>query len=245
MSINNKETFIHKKLTNNNSIEIKNSFLNNNNNENSNIINDSYRQLLNSNELRNINKNNENFSFESDFIKKNGCSAFYLGSEKIKQEAYLCPIHSKENNYICKFCYENCHLNCVKNKNENNNKIYCEFCCFCGFVQKHFFCDKKENENLISCNFLQLDYYLNYEFNFFCENHNYFICGICAIFCHKNCKINKIKEKNNQIINCECNNNLHTEFNEIGFEFYVKKYSNLIEKKLNSIQIYFEYFICE
>ena len=92
MSINNKETFIHKKLTNNNSIEIKNSYLNNNNNENSNIINDSYRQLLNSNELKNINKNVENFSFESDFIKKNGCSAFYLGSEKIKQEAYLCLI---------------------------------------------------------------------------------------------------------------------------------------------------------
>ena len=231
MSLN-KETFIHKKLSNNNknniSIETNSIKINN---ENS--INESHRQLLrNSNDLK-----NNDFSIEQNFIEKIGCSAFYLGTEPIKQEAYLCPIHSKENEFICKFCYENCHLNCFK-KNELKEKIYFEFCCFCGLIQKHFF-SKKQNEIecLISCNFLQLDYYLNFEFNFFCENHNFFICGICAIFCHKKCKINKIKEKNNQIINCECNNEFHTEFNEIGFKFDVKKYSNLVEKKLDSIQI--------
>jgi len=193
-------------------------------------------------------KSSKSFKINEEYFKKKECTSLTLGPEKIIQECYICPHCSmNKTNYICKYCYENCHMNCKKTeeliilKNNNKNNDYLnqkEFSCYCGIKLKHKPNNKIRND-IIVCNLLQLDIALQID-NFYCVNHEINICCICSISCHKNCQVTKIKkeENENKIINCLCESDYHTSFNELGLRFDINEYMNVSNIKIWPIQIF-------
>ena len=185
------------------------------------------------------------FKIEDDFLKKDNCTSLYLGQEPIMQKCYICSIcNPKKNHLICKYCYDNCHLNCRKIEGFNSEKIkednnYLnekEFSCYCGLRLKHKPNQIIKNE-LIACTLMELDEALNTDY-FYCENHNINICCICSVSCHKKCNITKIKkEDNNDIINCLCEEDKHTNFNELALDFNLDDYTKLSGVKIWKIQV--------
>ncbi len=192
-------------------------------------------------------KSSKSFKINEEYFKKKECTSLTLGPEKIIQECYICPNCSiNKTNYICKYCYENCHINCrksedlilVKNNNNNNYLNQKEFSCYCGIKLKHKPNNKMRND-IIVCNLMELDIALQID-HFYCENHEINICCICSISCHKNCQVTKIKkeESEHKIINCLCVSDNHTSFNELGLSFDLNEYMNLSNIKIWPIQIY-------
>ena len=58
-------------------------------------------------------ENKEKFIIESNYLKLVECTAMVLGTEKIYQNCFVCPIcNPKKNNFLCKFCYNKCHQKC-------------------------------------------------------------------------------------------------------------------------------------
>ena len=57
-------------------------------------------------------KSSKSFKINEEYFKKKECTSLTLGPEKIIQECYICPNCSiNKTNYICKYCYENYHIN--------------------------------------------------------------------------------------------------------------------------------------
>ena len=189
-------------------------------------------------------KSKDTFKIEEDYLTKEGCTSMILGPEPIMQNCYICSICNPEkNHYICKYCYNTCHLYCRRNDNSNSEKLKeennflndKEFGCYCGIRLKHK-PDKIIRKELISCNLIELDNVLDID-NFFCETHNINICCICSVTCHKDCQITK-NSKHQIITNknankCLCESDNHTSYNEIALSFPLNEY-----QKLSGIQVW-------
>ena len=176
-------------------------------------------------------KKKKNIDFDiSKFLLKKYCTSLYFGTEKIKQQCYICEIcNPSRDKKVCEFCYKNCHSQCRSIKSYNSElskeidkkKIKKEiFFCSCGIINKHKpkLGDKSE---LISCNLIQLDKILGVN-SIFCKTHQSQICCICSVTCHKECNV----YYDNEILNgnCICRSEFHTNFNELALSFPFEDY---------------------
>ena len=186
----------------------------------------------------------DTFTIDEDFLEKTQCTSISLGPEPIMQNCYVCPIcNPKRNHLLCSYCYFNCHQQCrdIEGKNsdkvkeENNFLKIMEFSCYCGIRLKHR-PDKPAKKELIACTMIQLDEALGVDV-FYCENHQKTICCVCSVYCHKGCQITKRKEKDDEIVNCMCEGEKHTSYNEIAFTFPLQEYQNLAGVAVWPIQI--------
>ena len=80
---------------------------------------------------------NNIFIIEEDYLKIEECTALTLGPVSINQKAFVCLYCSaKKDNYICKFCYYNCHQKCrdiaKAQQKQEEFKGEKEFACYCG-----------------------------------------------------------------------------------------------------------------
>ena len=181
----------------------------------------------------------DKFIIESAYLKMVECTAMTLGPEKIYQKCFICPIcNPKKNNYICKFCYINCHQKCrditqIKKK-EEDYKGKKNFACFCGNILKHEIKDVKKKEKRM-CDLIILDQSLKVG-SFFCETHQISICCVCSVECHKKCTIKRNKSNNNKK-ECVCDGDNHTTYNEIAFTFPLDEYQKLSGISVWPIQI--------
>ena len=180
---------------------------------------------------------NKTFHFK-DYITKTECTAYFCGKEKIEQKAYIClKCDKKGKHYICDYCYKTCHKNCRNNlalliKSEYLNIQ--RFSCYCGVYIKHSLRDI-EPIRKISCTMMQLDQVLNI-LPYHCITHNSIVCCICAVVCHKKCNIEKINEIDNEL-NCECNSDYHSNFNELALTFPLEQYKKVAHIDIWPIQI--------
>ena len=177
-----------------------------------------------------------------EYFSKEECTSLYFGHTKIDQKCYIClKCDRKGQNYLCKFCYENCHNNCrplskdklefLLEKEYLNYKL---FSCYCGLKLKHL---SEKGQNIIKskCNMMKLDQNLgigHYE----CTTHNKIICCICAVICHKQCIINYINEIDEEL-SCECNTDYHSNYNEIALNFPLEQYKKVTHIDIWPIQI--------
>ena len=178
-------------------------------------------------------ENKEKFIIESNYLKLVECTAMVLGTEKIYQNCFVCPIcNPKKNNFLCKFCYNKCHQKCrditkIKKK-EEDYKGKKNFACYCGIKLKHEILEIKKKEKR-NCDLIVLDQSLKVG-TFFCETHQISICCVCSVECHKKCIIKKHKQKignNNNNRECECDGENHTTYNEIAFIFPLDEYQKV------------------
>ena len=180
----------------------------------------------------------DKFIIESSYLKMVECTAMTLGPEKLYQKCFICPIcNPKKNNYICKFCYINCHQKCrditqIKKK-EEDYKGKKNFACFCGNILKHEIKDVKKKEKRM-CDLIILDQSLKVG-SFFCETHQISICCVCSVECHKKCTIKRNKSNNKK--ECICDGDNHTTYNEIAFTFPLDEYQKLSGISVWPIQI--------
>ena len=67
-------------------------------------------------------KKKKNLDFDiSKFLLKKYCTSLYFGTEKIKQQCYICEIcNPSQDKKICEFCYLNCHSQCRSIKSYNS-----------------------------------------------------------------------------------------------------------------------------
>ena len=74
-----------------------------------------------------------------DFESKNQCTAYLYGKEKMEQNAYICTkCDKKSQNYICEYCYNNCHKKCkIFHQKASDKKEFLKFSCYCGLNLKH------------------------------------------------------------------------------------------------------------
>ena len=184
---------------------------------------------------------NKTFEFE-DFLIKKECTSFLFGKEKVEQKGYICfQCDKKGKYYLCDYCYKNCHQKCRKSSKEDE-KYFLEkeffniqrFACFCGLYLKHTFEDVK-NKIKVSCTMMKLDQILGIT-PYHCISHNLIICCICEVVCHKNCKVEKINEIDNELT-CECKSNFHSNFNELALSFPLDQYKKVANIDIWPIQI--------
>ena len=184
---------------------------------------------------------NKTFEF-GDFLIKNECTSFLFGKEKVEQKGYICfQCDKKGKYYLCDYCYKNCHQKCRKSSKEDE-KYFLEkeffniqrFACFCGLYLKHTFEDVK-NKIKVSCTMMKLDQILGIT-PYHCISHNLIICCICEVVCHKNCKVEKINEIDNELT-CECKSNFHSNFNELALSFPLDQYKKVANIDIWPIQI--------
>ena len=223
-----------KNLENNNNFYEKN-LLSKNNKSNINNIND------NSFSLEEI---DDTFDIDADFLSKEGCTALTLGLEPMPQKCYICPICDiKKEHFLCNYCYVFCHEKCrnlegkesPKSKEENNYLGEKEFACYCGNVLKHKIL-RIPKIILMPCSMTQLDDTLGINL-FYCKNHHIVICGVCAVECHKNCKIMIYKEKNNEMPLCKCSNEKHSIYNDVGLMFNLEEYKKITGARVWPVQV--------
>ena len=184
---------------------------------------------------------NKIFNFE-EFISKKECSAFNFGKEQIEQKCYICTKCDKKGLYfICGFCYENCHKKCRDFPKENLESLMKKeflnlkrFSCYCGIKKKHFFEDIKELKK-ISCKNMELDKALGI-LPYQCDSHNQIVCCICAVVCHKKCKVEKIDAIDDEL-SCECCSDFHSNFNELALSFPLEQYKKVANIDIWPIQI--------
>ena len=69
-----------------------------------------------------------------------------------------------------------------------------------------------------------------------CISHNFIICCICAVVCHKNCKVEKIEGIDDELT-CECNSDYHSNFNELALSFPLDQYKKVANIDIWPIQI--------
>ena len=184
---------------------------------------------------------NNIFIIEEDYLKIEECTALTLGPVSINQKAFVCLYCSaKKDNYICKFCYYNCHQKCrdiaKAQQKQEEFKGEKEFACYCGNKLKHKM-EELHKRELKSCDLLVLDKSLEIGL-FYCENHQLSICCVCSVECHKKCKIRKYKDNNEQVEHqCLCRNENHTSYNELALTFPLNEYQKLSGVAVWPIQI--------
>ena len=181
------------------------------------------------------------FDFK-EYLLKNGCSSLIFGHSKFEQKCYIClKCDPKGQHYLCNFCYENCHNKCRPFTKDKLNFLfekeylkYKMFSCYCGLNLKHIL-QKGKTIKKNKCNMMKLDQNLGitaYE----CNTHNQIICCICAVVCHKECNINNINERNEEL-SCECNSDYHSNFNELALSFPLEQYKLVARVDIWPIQI--------
>ena len=198
-------------------------------------------KTMDNNSLQEI---NDTFDIDKDFLLKEGCTALTLGLEPMPQKCYICPICDiKKEHYICNYCYNYCHEKCrnlegnntPKCKEENNYLGEKEFACYCGNKLKHKI-NKIPKLLVIPCSMTQLDEALGINL-FYCKNHEYIICGVCGVECHKNCKKVKYKEKNNENHLCQCVKEKHSIYNDVALSFNLNFYQKLTGVRVWPVQV--------
>ena len=202
---------------------------------------------------QNINKLEETYSFENDYLPKKKCTTFYFGSSPVSQKYYECSeCVRKKTLKICKFCYENCHSVCrmdsilqnaqniipnpIKKKNNlpeessdgSTFKIK-QFVCECGYMLKHK-PPKKPAINIVPCNMMRLDQVLDVP-KYHCQTHDIPICCICSVLCHKNCQITAAKDTliNTDKRKCLCQTKQHNGYSELILTFPLDDYKDITE----------------
>ena len=184
---------------------------------------------------------NKIFEFK-DFISKSGCTSILFGKELIDQKGYICYKCDKKGKYfICDYCYKNCHKKCRITSKENlemleKNEFFKiqRFSCFCGLKLKHIL-EISKNTKIVSCTMMRLDKVLGISPNH-CITHNSIVCCICAVVCHKKCKIEKIVEVDHEL-KCECDSDFHSNFNELALSFPLDQYKKVANIDIWPIQI--------
>ena len=185
---------------------------------------------------------NKTFEF-NDFIAKKECTSFYFGKEKIEQKGYVCfKCDKKAKHFICDYCYNNCHQKCRNSSKKENIESLLKkeffdkqrFSCYCGLKLKHTF-EAIKNIKKASCTMMKLDQGLRIP-PYHCISHNSIVCCICAVVCHKNCNVKKLDEIDDEL-NCECDSEYHSNFNELALSFPLDKYKNFANIDIWPIQI--------
>jgi hypothetical protein len=201
-----------------------------------------------------FNKDNTNELFSVDeYLQKDNCTFFNLGSLPINQKCYTCSICNHQRKDICEYCYSYCHQACRENKlefqskplsNSIENKDYKgikEFYCLCGSEYKH----NPPIPIIIEhgpCDLMKLDKALKLD-NFYCEFHNVQICCVCYVQCHSECRkkpsklVNDKNKSRRYRDKCFCKNECHTSYNEVAFSFPLDKYQELSGVHIWPIQI--------
>jgi len=204
--------------------------------------NDLPQNYIYSNGNDNQKKKDENrFIIEEDYSKFDECTAMNLGPEHIFQKCYICSICSqKKNNYICKYCYYNCHQNCRKivkrEPNKEEFKGEKDFACYCGNKLKHI-PDEPQKTEQKECDLIALDASLEAGL-YYCKTHQLPICCVCYVKCHVYCDKIKYKDANpNRIQQCLCKHENHTTYNEIALDFPIDKYQKVSGVAVWPIQI--------
>ena len=190
---------------------------------------------------KNIKEENNIFIIEEDYLALDECTAMYLGPVSINQKCFICRYCSaRRHNYICKFCYDNCHKKCRDIAKVEPYLEECkgekEFACFCGNKLKHRPGEAHKSE-IKKCDLIILDKSLEVGL-FYCEDHQLSICCVCSVECHKKCKIRKEKcNKSEEEYQCSCMNERHTTYNELALTFPLNEYQKLSGVAVWPIQI--------
>lgn len=204
-------------------------------------------------------KNQDKFSFETDFLNKKKCTTYYFGSTPISQKCYKCSdCIRKKTLDICQFCYEHCHSVCrvssiikgqnmdsgqkiIKEEQDTNLQKFTisEFTCECGLKLKHK-PPKKPPINIVPCNMMRLDQVLEVP-KFHCTTHDIPICCICSVLCHKYCKISTGKDVNAGVNRgnrrCLCQTKQHNGYSELILTFPLDDYKDITEVPVWPVQI--------
>ena len=171
-----------------------------------------------------------------DFIKID-CTYLKYGSEPQNQQGYTCSqCNPTKNLIICEACYKICHQNCLKTPQDlvtSDEGTLKPFSCFCGEKMKHWNIQKKIEQNIKKCTMSDFDRKIGSTKQFYCQTHKIVLCSICSKECHANCP-DVIARETNEIKDCQCSDNNHSEYNEFTFVIAKSKtnedYENNMEK---------------
>ena len=159
-----------------------------------------------------------------EFQKKTECTYYQYGNFPVYQRVYFCDFcDTNSTEKICEFCYAECHSSCSGNfKNEDDSTSngipdnlfinydeeenlkfmhgkFLTFICSCG-LKKHKLKQVNDDTGTLQCNFLNLDIKLKNRALYSCISCNVdYLCFICYIKCHKNCKTKKLLTDNPDI----------------------------------------------
>ena len=152
-----------------------------------------------------------------EFQKKTECTYYQYGNFPVYQRVYFCDFcDTNSTEKICEFCYVECHSSCsgyLRNEEDtNSNGIpdnlfinydeeenlkfmhgkFLTFICSCG-LKKHKLKQVNDETGTLQCNFLNLDIKLKNSALYSCISCNVdYLCFICYIKCHKNCRTKKL-----------------------------------------------------
>ena len=98
---------------------------------------------------------------------------------------------------------------------------------------KHWNIQKKIEQNIKKCTMSDFDRKIGSTKQFYCQTHKIVLCSICSKECHANCP-DVITRETNEIKDCQCSDNNHSEYNEFTFVIAKSKtnedYENNMEK---------------
>ena len=175
----------------------------------------------------------------ADLMSTKSCTSYYFGEEPIEQKAFICAVcDARKKNFMCNYCYNNCHQKCrntlkepnllAKNEYSNIQK----FSCYCGSYLKHTF-DVKDKKKFVSCTMMELDSILGIPPRH-CYQHKATVCCICSVVCHKECHMAQEENFNiHGILTCQCKSDYHSNFNELALSFPLEQY-----KKVSNIDVW-------
>ena len=192
-----------------------------------------------------------------EFQKKTECTYYQYGNFPVYQRVFFCDFcDTNSTEKICEFCYLECHSSCSGNlKNDddtNSNGIpdnlfinydeeenlkfmhgkFLTFICSCG-LKKHKLKQVNDDTGTLQCNFLNLDIKLKNRALYSCISCNVdYLCFICYVKCHKNCKTKKLLTNDpdaNKNKICGCGNSVnHTN------RFILNKFMSYIFRRQNN-----------
>ena len=91
----------------------------------------------------------------------------------------------------------------------------------------------KIEQNIKKCTMSDFDRKIGSTKQFYCQTHKIVLCSICSKECHANCP-DVIARETNEIKDCQCSDNNHSEYNEFTFVLAKSKtnedYENNMEK---------------
>ena len=152
-----------------------------------------------------------------EFQAKPECTYYQYGNYPVYQKVYFCDnCDTNSTEKICENCYYGCHESCgndiEKDDNGDNTGIpnnlfinydeeenlkfmhgkFLTFICSCG-LKRHKLKQVNDETGTLQCNFLNLDIKLKNKALYSCKTCNVdYLCFICYVKCHKNCKTKKL-----------------------------------------------------
>jgi hypothetical protein len=124
------------------------------------------------------------------------CTYLYFGNIDINQSEYECnTCFPGKGLKLCKDCYYNCHKDCERvedSESPENPKIAkkksteSNFICYCGKVTKHKIGQATEAQELVKCNTVNLNKYLQQDimYRISQDGNTLLVCPVCAFKCN-------------------------------------------------------------